>query len=131
MKPNFSGTWKADFARSHFAGASPKALLAFIAHDGDAIRQEMHVTRSDDSEQRILFECSTSSTKQAMLNGNNIRCSASWNGDDLLIETWPQIGSRQLHLCDSWSLSADRMVLLMEHHEGDLKGQFVIFDRQL
>jgi len=131
MKPNFTGTWKADVAKSYFAGAPPKVLLVSIAHDGDVLREEMQVTRSDDSEQQILFECSTSGTSHAMLNGDNIRCNTSWNGNELLIETWPELGSRRLHLCDHWSLSEDRMVLSMQHRDGDLKGQFVVFNRQL
>jgi hypothetical protein len=131
MKPNFTGTWKADIARSQFAGASPKVLLAFIAHEGDVLRQEMHATMPDDSEQGILFECSTNGTSHAMLNGNNIRCNAGWNGHELLIETWLELGSRQLHFCDTWWLSEDRTLLSMEHRDGDLEGQFVIFDRHL
>lgn len=129
MKPSFSGTWIAELTRSKFLGPIPKALHVVIYHDGDVLRQDMLVTRQDDTEQRILFEGSMSSG-EAMLDGKGIRSNLRWNNDEFVIETWPKFGNREFHFCDCWSVSGDGQSLLMEHRGDDLAGQVVRFQLQ-
>ena len=100
-----------------------------ITHAGEDLHEETLVTTQNNIEQRILFECSVSSS-EAMLDGKGIRCSLRWNNDELVIETWPMLASREFHFCDYWSLSADGQILLMEHRDDDLAGQRVVFQRQ-
>ncbi len=129
MKRNFSGSWVADVSRSTFHGPAPKSLTIDITHAGDDLHEEMRVTKPDDTEQGVQFECSLTSG-EARLNGSAIRCEMRWQDDELVIETWPMLGARELHFCDYWSLSADGQILSMEHRGDDLTGQRVLFQRQ-
>jgi hypothetical protein len=60
---------------------------------------------------------------------NSIRGSARWEGDELIIESWIRLGTREMHFCDCWSLSSDGRTLTMEHRNDDLAGQLTILDR--
>ena len=125
MKPNFSGSWVADLSRSKFCGPAPKSTTIVITHTGDELREEMLVTRHDNVQQRIVFECSSTSCG-ATLNGSAIRCRTRWQNYKLVIETWPTLGSREFHFCDYWSVSEDGQTLSMEHRGDDLDGQCVV-----
>lgn len=129
VKPNFSGSWVADVSRSKFHGPAPKSTTIVITHAGDDLHEDMRVTKPDDTEQGAQFKCSLTSG-EARLNGSAIRCRMRWQNDELVIETWPMLGSRELHFCDYWTLSADGQILSMEHRGDDLAGQRIVFQRQ-
>lgn len=129
MKPNFSGQWIADLSRSKFLGPNPKSLAVVITHTGDHLYEELLITRQDNTQQRVLFECSMSAG-EATLDGQRIRCGLRWNNDELIVETWTMVATREFHFCDCWSLAADGQILSMEHRGDDLAGQYVVFQRQ-
>jgi hypothetical protein len=62
------------------------------------------------------------------LNGQPIRGSAGWQGEELVIESWLKVGEREMHFRDFWSLSDDRKTLFMEHKEDDLAGQRTVLE---
>jgi hypothetical protein len=129
MSANFSGAWKADLARSRFLGPPPTALTAQIEHSDPGLQMEMLVAKADGSEDRVAFQCWTNGEQgKSLLNGRAVRGSARWEGKELVIESWAQIGTREMHFYDCWSLSADGQILTMEHRKGDLAGQIVVLD---
>ncbi len=67
--------------------------------------------------------------RPSLLNGKPIRGTAEWQGDELVIESRMQFGTKEIHFCDYWSLSADGQTLTMEHRNGDLTGQITILER--
>ena len=130
-RPNFSGTWIADLGRSKFLGPSPKALTVLIEQNHDSLRQELQLTRTDGTEERVIFQFRTNAGEsEAMLNGKPTRNNCRWNKDELVIQTWVQIRNRELHLRDHWMLSPDGTTLSMEHRDDDLAGQLTILKRQ-
>lgn len=130
MPVNFSGTWMANLSQSKIRGALPAAIVAHIQHADPEMQQELVITREDGSEARAVFLCRTDGDQtKTELNGSPIRGGARWEGDELVMETWVQLGSHEMHLCDRWSLSADGRTLTMEHRDGDLAGQRTVFDR--
>ena len=64
-----------------------------------------------------------------LLNGRPIRGSASWQGDELIIESWLKLGDREMHFRVHWSLSDDRKTLIMEHRDDDLPGQRTVLEK--
>jgi hypothetical protein len=111
-------------------GPPPKAISAKIEHSDGKLRAEISVTKLDDSEDKVVFECSTNGEQyQNLVNGQRLRGRATWKGEELVIESWMEIGTRAVHFCDCWSLSPDRKTLIMEHRNDDLAGQITFFDR--
>ena len=131
MSVNFTGTWKASLSHSRLLGPTPKAITALIDHSDVALREELVVTKLDGGEDRIVFTCRIDDQAGGSLNGTPVRGIATWEGTELVIESWIQLGAREAHFCDYWSLSRDGQVLSMEHRRGDLLGQLTIFNRTL
>jgi len=130
MSVDFTGSWKADLSRSKLLGVQPKAMTVDIAHSEPELRQEIVVTREDGSDERITFRCRTNGEPhQCRFNGNEVRGSAHWQGEQLVIEMWMQHGEREFYLWDCWSLSADGQTLTMEHRNDALAGQIAVLRR--
>ena len=60
---------------------------------------------------------------------NEGRLRASWQRDELRIESYMRAGDREFQFRDFWSLSADGLTLKMEHRDDDLAGQVSILER--
>jgi hypothetical protein len=111
-------------------GPVPKAIWVRIEHRDPELREVILVTRIDGNQERTAFESWTNGNQdKARLNGKPVRGSATWEGEELVIEWCSQVGAREMHFCDSWSLSADRQTLSMKHRKGDLAGQLTILER--
>jgi|ERR1700678_1225677 hypothetical protein len=127
---DFTGTWKANLEKCKFLGPIPKALTMKIDHSQTELHQEIRVTRPDGNEDRMTFSCSIKGApNRNSLNGKPVRGSASWQANELIIESWLKVGERDMHFRDCWSLSDDRKTLVMEHREDDLAGQRTVLER--
>jgi len=129
MKLDFSGTWMADLSKSRFAGPKPASLLAVIEHRNPKLRQDLVVTKADGSTDRATFECRIGAEGRLLVNGNQLRGAAKWVDGELVIESWVNIGERELCFFDCWSLSPDGERLIMEHRNDALAGQRVEWRR--
>jgi hypothetical protein len=130
MSVNFTGTWNANLSKSRFVGPLPTAITAKIEHSDPELQLEMLVTKADGSEDRVVFQCWTNGEEgKSLLNGGTIRGSARWEAGELVIESWVQFDTREMHFCDCWSLSPDGQTLTMEHRKGDLAGQLIVLAR--
>ena len=128
--PNFTGTWKADLAKSRFVGPAPASLQVTIEHHQPELREELLVTKADRTVDRAVFICRTSGEEgKIQFNGSPVRGAARWVGDELVLESWIKVGEREMFFCDCWSLSADGQTLIMEHRDDALAGQRVLFHR--
>jgi hypothetical protein len=142
MAVNFSGVWNANLQKSRFLGPSPRAVSVKIVQSDPELKARVTVTRDDGSEDHVVVYCRVNGEPDTyLLNGKPIRGSAQWAGDELILESWVQLeswlklesrvqlGARELHLRDCWSLSGDRQTLMMEHRDDDLAGQVAILER--
>lgn len=101
-----------------------------IAHSEPELRQEIVVTKQDGSQERITFRClANGEPDQCRLNEKEVRGTAHWQGERLVIELWIQQGERELYLCDCWSVSPDGQTLTMEHRNDALAGQVAVLRR--
>lgn len=127
---NFTGTWDANLSKSRFLGPAPKAISVKIEHSDPELREEILATKFDGSEELVVFKCWTNGEQdKSLLNGRAVRGGARWEGEALIIESWMQFGTREMHFCDCWSLSPDGQTLSMEHRKDDLAGQLTVLDR--
>ena len=130
MPPDFTGTWIADMPQSTFAGPKPVALRAQIDHHDPELREQLLVTKADGTEDRATFVCRTTGEEgECSINGTAIQGHANWTADELIIESWMELGPRKKYFSDCWSLSADGRTLVMEHRDDALAGQRVVLER--
>lgn len=130
MTVNFTGTWNANLSKSRLLVPVPKAISVTIAHSDSELHEQLLVTKVDGSEERVVFRCWTNGAQDKnLLNGRAVRGGARWEGRELVIETWIPLGTREMHLCDYWSLSPDGQTLSMEHRNDDLDGQLTVLER--
>jgi hypothetical protein len=130
-KPNFSGVWQLDAANSHMLGRPFSRMLVKIDYRNPALMQTVLVIDVNGGKQQLVFEFLTSGEDSVNSVGSGqMRTRASWEGDELLIESWIQTGERHSHFRDYWSLSKPGDTLTMEHRDDDLAGQVAVLERQ-
>lgn len=130
MSVDFSGAWTADLRASRLLGPQPMAITIIIEHHDPELKETVVVLRADGQEQNAILQCRTDGGDgQSWLEGEAVRGGARWEGDELVIEIWPDASGRELHLCDYWSLSPDGQTLCMEHRNDDLAGQHTVLRR--
>ena len=130
MNSNFTGSWKANLAESKFLSPPPNRLVIQIEHSENQVREEIIVSKQDGLEERVVFTCSTDREEgHSILNGKTIRGKACWVGNELVIESWMQLGDRELYFRDCWSLTEDGRTLVMEHRDDALAGQRTVLER--
>jgi hypothetical protein len=130
MNLNFSGVWIGNLEKSKLLGPAPKAVLVSINHVDPELIVEMVITKMDDTEDRLLFRGLTTGEEVAnSVHGTQLRSRSNWLGTELLIESWMNVGGRQGHFRDYWSLSSDGRTLTMEHRDDDLAGQITLLER--
>ncbi|HKW88886.1 MAG TPA: hypothetical protein VJN21_09030 [Candidatus Acidoferrales bacterium] len=130
MRPNFSGLWNANLAKSRLIGTPPKSVLFNIKHSDSDIATVMTVKTVDGSEHFIQFRGPiTGAEVSNEVLGQRWLSRLQWVGAELLIESWVNMAERQCHFCDFWSLAEDGKTLVMEHRDDDLKGQITFLER--
>jgi uncharacterized protein YbbK (DUF523 family) len=122
-RPNFTGVWEADLARSVLRGPRPARILSKIEH------REPHLVQELVADGRCaVFRYETTGQETAnSLSGAAATSRARWHGRELVIESWLETPGRRLRFENHWSLSADGRTLTMAHRDDDLVGQVVIF----
>ena len=130
MNSNFTGTWKANLAKSRFLFPLPKGIVIQIEHSENRLREEIAAVKHDGLEERAVFTCSTEGHDgHSTLNGQTIRGKARWVGNELVIESWIEAGDRELYFRDCWSLTENGRTLVMEHRDDALSGQITVLER--
>jgi len=127
---NFSGQWRADLKASKLLRPSPKELLIQIDHSGNRITEEVRSIPVDGAEHRLVFCCDTTGEQgRSTVDGKPIRGRASWERNELIIESWVDFGGRERYFRDCWSLSNGGRTLTMEHRKDALDGQTIVLEK--
>jgi hypothetical protein len=101
-----------------------------VNHSDPELLVEMLITKVDDTEDRLIFKGLTSGDEVPNLVGCvQVRSRSRWVGAELLIESRMNLGVREGHFCDYWSLSCDGGMLKMEHRDDDLAGQVTVLEK--
>jgi hypothetical protein len=130
MSSNFTGSWKANLAKSKFLSPPPKGVVVQIERSENRLREEIVVFKHDGREERAVFTCSLDREDgHSALNDQPIRGKACWADNELVIESWMQFGDRKLHFRDCWSLTENGRTLVMEHRDDALAGQLTVLER--
>jgi hypothetical protein len=107
-KPNFSGDWKLNVAKSQFGDwPAPSSMTNKIAHDDPKLKNS--IKQSGDQGD---FEMETNYTTDGKectneLFGSPMESVLKWEGDTLVIGTKGTFGDSEFTSNEKWTLSAD------------------------
>lgn len=131
-KPDFSGIWQLAAANSHIVGRPVSRMVVKIDHRDPTLVQMVVATYADGTARRMTFEFVTSGEESVNGAGpGQMRTRASWEGEELLVESWLALGEHTAHFRDYWLLSNSGSTLTMEHRDDDLAGQIAVLEREL
>lgn len=129
-RPDFSGLWQLDLAKSTLRGPAPKELFAKIDHLDPIVTQTMLIVAADGREQQQTFTYETNGRESRITIGAaEGRSRARWNGSELIIDSVLTTPNGTLHFSDHWSLSSDGQTLRMAHEDDDLAGQVAVLEK--
>ena len=116
-RPNFTGAWRLNLAKSDFGAIpAPDTRTDKINHQDPDLKDSY--TQSGpmgDVAAEIKYSTDGSQTT-SIVRGNEIRCTARWEGEDLVIAGKTSFNGANVTLADRWSLSADSKTLTIQRH---------------
>jgi len=133
-KPNFSGTWKLNTAKSDFgAMPAPDSRTDKITHEDPDIKDS--TTQSNQmGEVSAELKYSTDGKETTnIVRGNEVKSTAKWDGDELAIDSKAQFNGADVTLKDRWSLSADGKTITILRHVNSPMGetdQKIVLEKQ-
>lgn len=128
-KPNFSGTWKLDAAKSDFGPLPPSdSRTDTITHKDPVFKEAVD---SSDQQYEATYTTDGKESKNTIM-GYDMVSTAKWDGTALTIESKLDFGGTAIVLHGTVTLSADGKVLTRKTHitgmmEGD---QTLVFAKQ-
>ncbi|MGC9945206.1 MAG: hypothetical protein ABSF64_02315 [Bryobacteraceae bacterium] len=116
-KPNFSGSWKLNTAKSDFgAMPAPDTRNDKIVH-ADPGLTDSFTQSGPRGELAAEMKYSTDGKETTnSLRGNQIVSIAKWEGDELVIAAKTSMQGADITFTDRWSLSADGNTLTIQRH---------------
>ncbi len=128
-KPNFTGAWKINPAKSKFEGGGPSGIIAKIDQKDDSITEALNVS-GDNGDQSVEGKYTADGKEiDVQLGPNTAKGSAKWEGDALVIE-WKNEG---FVFRRKFTLSTDGKTLTMAVHRTSQNGEVdetVVFDKR-
>ena len=133
-RPNFSGTWKLNAAKSNFGAIRAPALrIDKISHKGPLI-EDSFTQSGQRGEQTAHMKYSTDGRETTnILPSGEIKTKARWEGNYLVIDGQTGYNGASVILEDRWSLSADGRTLTIQRHVNSPRGetdQLIVLEKQ-
>ena len=129
-RPDFSGRWALDHARSTLRTPVAAGTRVVLEHDEPRLVQTMIGANGGGDQDRLTFVYTTDGRPSInQLRGHDVESRAAWDGNELVIESTLKSANRELRFRDHWSISDDGRTLTMAHPDDDLAGQISIFNR--
>jgi hypothetical protein len=134
--PNFSGTWNLDIAKSNFGqGQPPASEVDTITESGNSmsvVAAQKGGMMGDMNTTETFTTDGQPSTWDGM-GGSKVNGTANWNGDKLVVNAKTSFQGGDVHLTETYSLSADGKTLTKTLHAETGMGNFdstSVYDKQ-
>jgi|HubBroStandDraft_4_1064222.scaffolds.fasta_scaffold76440_2 hypothetical protein len=123
-KPNFTGAWKLNVAKSDFgAMPAPDSRNDKIVHDDPALADTIAQSgQMGETTAEMKFSTDGKETTNSV-RGNEVKSIAKWEADELVIDGKAQFNGADVTLKDRWSLSADGKTLTIQRHVNSPMGE--------
>ncbi len=133
-KPNFTGNWKLNAAKSDFgAFPAPSSMTQTTTHEDPSLKVSIKMaTGNGDFDMESTYSTDGKETTNSF-GPNSMKSVAKWDGDILSVQTKGQFGDSEVTIQDKWQLSEDGKTLTMRRHFASSQGeldQTVVLDKQ-
>ncbi len=125
-KPNFTGDWKLNPAKSDFGQfPAPSKLTMSIGHDDPNLK--VSTSMAGDYGEFTWEAAYTTDGKECInkMRDNESKSTVTWDGDILLINTKTSFGGNDMTISDKWTLSADGKTLTIDRKFASSQGEMV------
>ena len=134
-KPNFSGTWKQDNARSSFGGLpAPISVVDIVTHKEPDIHLTQTVVGPQGDSVTSEHDYATDGREQTGKSRNYTeKSTVKWEGNSLVFENKRDYSGREVIIRERWTLSTDGKTLTKERAAPGAKGevrQTFVFEKQ-
>jgi len=133
-KPNFSGTWKLNASKSNFGPMpAPEARTDKITHQDPDLKDSFTQSGPMGEVTAELKYSTDGKETTSSVRGNQIKSTAKWEGDELVIAGKTSFEGGDVTLADRWSLSADGKTLTILRHVNSPMGetdQKIVLEKQ-
>lgn len=123
-KPNFKGEWKLNVAKSEFGEFPPPSTMTqTIAHEEPTLKVATKMS-TDNGDMNFDATYTTDGKESVNQFGpNEMKSTANWEGDALVIQTKGKFGDSDFAMNDKWSLSEDAKTLTLKRHFSSSMGE--------
>ena len=132
-KPDFSGTWKLNAAKSDF-GAMPAPERTDKIRHHDPVLLDSYTQSGPRGPFTVDMKYSTDGKETtSSLHGSDLKSIAKWEGDQLVIDGKLSLNGSEVTLKDRWSLSPDGKTLTIQRHADTPMGkteQRIVLEKQ-
>lgn len=133
-KPNFSGEWEINAAKSDFGPfPAPSKFIRKIDHQ----EPNLHSVTNQASERgEFTTELKYTTDGKECTNtirGQEVKGTAKWDGKALVIESQREMGGGVLKFTEKWNLSEDAKTLTIDSHIAGTQGEVdlkVVLDKK-
>lgn len=111
-KPNFSGVWKLNPAKSEFGQApAPQSLVSHIEHHDPELKVHSEITGPQGTYTTDYKWITDGRENVNSVRGNEVRATVVWNGRTLASNAKTTVNGATLTIVDLWTLSEDGQTL--------------------
>lgn len=133
-KPNFSGTWKLNLAKSDFGIVPPpESQTSIIEHNDPAIKMSVSAVTAQ-GKMDYSVESTTDGKETAVKMGpRDVKLAFTWDGPALNVNSKLMFNDQEITLKSVWTLSANRKTLTQNVHITSPMGELdqkIVFDKQ-
>jgi hypothetical protein len=134
-KPNFSGDWKLNAAKSNFGPLpAPATFMRKVTHAEPSITIEDTQTGTPAGDQHDTHTYTTDGKEVSFQsNGADVRSTITWDGDALLINSKASVQGTDILIKDKITLSDEGKTMTDTIHIGAPQGELdmsIVFDKQ-
>ncbi len=133
-KPNFSGTWKCNISKSDFGQMpAPDTRTDKITHEDPDLKDTLSQSGQMGEVTADLKYSTDGKETTNSVRGNEIKSTAKWEGDELVINGKGSFQGADITLTDHWSLSGDGNTLTIQRHVTSPMGetdQKIVLEKQ-
>lgn len=123
-KPDFSGEWKLDVAKSDFGPMpAPQSMVQKITHQEPNLK--VVSTQVSERGEFTSERNYTTDGKECVnkMRNNEVKSTLKWDGDTLVIDSKMEFQGNPISTSERWSLSGDGKILTVKMHFSSSQGE--------